>query len=451
MDDRDRIMMENANNIHVDSAKKLISVAVDVLVLKGAVTGKKMLGEAGMKVGKKSVELIPTSGQELKKTVIIDGKNVKTASAAGKTATNATWKMAEKETIGKKIGTAEATGRKVKTNNKKINLKKSMLLNASKKLIKEEIITDATSRVAKEGGVSEEVGTLMKTRKFLGRLQSGRTLTLSHEGGFDADKLVNSVSGMLLGNPNKTHGGLSASKWLTKDAPREHLIEVGEQAKEKLPDVEKSIKESLDKNKKILEDKKIEVPENLNDKKAQDAFMKRKDLPEEILKDESWIKNREEYLSLRKEEEGLLRKIDIGERPAIDIEEEIGKIDKKTIEQRAMLDQMKTISVVNGTDDLLKGKSIPEIMSNEFVESMDMAHPEDAYKLVADFNKLEEEKKTIASNCQEQLNEGINYLTYAQEKTTKSLLKDAKKILSSAHYDATSDGDEEDIRRMRKA
>ena len=121
MDDRDRIMMENANNIHVDSAKKLISVAVDVLVLKGAVTGKKMLGEAGMKVGKKSVELIPASGQELKKTVIIDGKNVKTASAAGKTATNATWKMAEKETIGKKIGTAEATERKAKTNNKKIN------------------------------------------------------------------------------------------------------------------------------------------------------------------------------------------------------------------------------------------------------------------------------------------------------------------------------------------
>jgi hypothetical protein len=445
MDDKDRMFADMADNNRINQAKQLALIAAKIAVLGVGIHGKGILGAIGKGVQK---------GPNIAGTTFDVGGKEAAKQAAAKTTAG---KIKDKATTtlitnGTKEGFVKKAETTIFQKTKKIPTKEI------KNMMREGIVTGASNEVKKSASKAPGSGAALKivdkSKAFLSNIAQGLN-SFKHLRAGDPNGAINFTSGLLLGEWNLTHGTINYANNVLrgKIKPGRSVLKAQASVSEmtlREDKINNLVKNNLD----ILKKAGVKnIPEKFTTKHAQDTFMKGS-VSKEISEKTAWSKNLEEYKSLRKEINQLGPSVRAINRGSLNINEEKEKLREITLQQELKYEQLKTLTADEGLSALLANKTAEEVMTRNFIIALNFQNLENkdkAFRLIGDFQGMDNRKTLIIADCQAQLNEGVDYLDGSVTITTSNLLKETKNMLSRAKREADEDGDEEDINRMRKA
>lgn len=468
MSDLDRMFANNQDSTRMNQAKQIAKSTAEIALLAVGINGKGVLGKkagnlatpaAGTvhDVGGVEAARIATAKEAARIKAANEATRMRTANAASKRPGAATPKPGYDNLLG-------AAGKKL-NDAKFLHPKANIVGKALEKLDKEKI-SHALGKGAEfvgKGALSQvdaeakkqlppEISDLIKSRSELGGIRNSLD-AFKGIASLDTNGMINGIAKLTLGKPDLTHGVVGyASKVLAGTvAPGKKALEA-QGALVKIHELEDTANTLVEKNLKILKTSGLkDIPTKTITKKEQEALMNR-EVPDKILKETDWLKNKEEFLTSRKDIDALSSKLGALKRGSLDIAEEtekLGIIDKA---QEGRLQKVRTMVEADGKAALISMKAPEELMNKAFLTSLNLTQAEAAYEEVAIYQNMNTVKNLLTNDLQAQLTEGMGHLDAMIGKTTMDLLNDTKKMFETAKKDSEDDDrSEADIRRMRKA
>jgi hypothetical protein len=434
MNQLDRMLADNQTSQRMNQAKQLAKTAASIAFTAGATAALGALGKASGAVGK-------VAGAGAKAT----GVMVKATTAA-------------KATGGVRTGyqTLFDLGKeKLKNPAFRAGLKKG--LKESREFIKKEAVAEVKGKIKEEvqkqlpDDAKEPVQALLKADTTLGGLKNSLE-AFKGLASKDTNKIINGLSKITLGSPNLTHGVVgSANKVLSGKVNSPSAIKAKE-AVAKMTELENQTNTLVEKNLNILKAAGIKaLPEKITTRKGQATLMN-KEVPAEVLKATDWLKNKAEFLALRKDIAYLGPQVVAIKRGTFDIAKEITTLEKIEEDQKVLVEQVKTMIDHEEKTPLILDLAPEKLMNKEFLAFLNLTNGETAYKNAEAYQALATKKELLTDDLQAQLAEGTEQLKQVRKSLASDLLGDTKKMFETSKKDAEDDDrGEVDIREMRKA
>jgi hypothetical protein len=468
MSDLDRMFANNQDSTRMNQAKQIAKSTAEIALLAVGIHGKGVLGKTAGNLA------TPAAGSAQDIGGLEAAKIKATKDAARIKATNETARMKAANAASKRPGAATPkpgydtlyeAGKKKLNDAKFLHPKENIVGQALEKLDKEKIShafgkgaefvgRGVLSQVGAEAKkqLPPEVSDLIKTRSELGGIRNSLD-AFKGLSSLDTNGVINGIAKLTLGKPDLTHGVVGYANKVLKGlvAPGKKTLEA-QTAMAKMHELESTTNTLVDKNLKILKDNGLEAPlKKASTKEEQETLMATK-VPDKILKNTDWLKNKEEFSSSRKDIDALSSKVGALKRGSLDIAEETENLEIIDKAQEGRLQKVRTLVEADGKAALISMKAPEELMNKAFLTSLNLSQAEAAYEEMAIYQNMNTVKNLLTNDLQAQLTEGMGHLDSMIGKTTADLLNDTKKMFETAKKDAEDeDRSEADIRRMRKA
>jgi len=449
MSDLDRIFAKNQDSNRINQAKQIAVTAANIAMLAVGIHGKGVLGKmAGNMPTPPPGTIFDVKGKEMAAKLAADAVAQRTKEEVAKTVLNKNVGTRVKETLKNGFDKAKATTKKLDKEKILSTLKKGAEVGGKGALsgVRSEVISEVKKQLPPEAtSLLEAQGKLSGIRNSLNAFKT--TLHV------DANVIINTISKITLGKPELTRGVVGyTNKVLTGTVgPGKSTLKAQEMVAT-MTDLENKTNGVVEKNLKILKTSGIkDLPAKAVTKKEQEAVMQRQ-VPDKILKETDWLKNKTEFLTLRSDIDGLGSKIVAINRGSFHIAKETENLRLLGEQQEDLLEQVKTFVQHDNKLDLISNKTPEEIMNKNFLTSLDIPNVKYAYKMVDDYARMGTRKNLLTGELQAQLTEGSAQMGYLAGRTTSDLLADTKKMLENSKQEAEDEErSEAAIKRMLKA
>jgi len=419
MNQLDRMIADNQTGMRMKQAQQLLKVAAEVALLAATSGASGALGKAGASVSK----------------------------AAGAGAKAGTGLVKERLGEGMKKGLAKVPNMLGKA---ALEQGKNKGVNEIKNKIKEQLPDGTLTALERAESLYKSA---TNTKNIL---ETFKQIKSPH----DANGIVNTVASVVLGEKDLTHGGIGyAPKVLNGTAPSPSA-EKAKEAVAKMTELENQTNTVVEKNLNILKAAGIKaLPGKITIRKknwcyGQQALMNTK-VPANILKNTEWLKNKAEFLALRKDIAYLGPQAVAIKRGTFDIAKEITTLEKIEEDQKALVEQVKTIIDHDGKTVSISDPASEKFMNKECLTSLNLTNGEAAYKNVEAYQALGLKKNLLTEDLQTQLTKGEEHLDQMIGQTTRDLLNDTRKLLEATEKDEEEkeeeERSEETIKKMREA
>lgn len=453
MSDLDRIFANNQDSNRMNQVKQIAKSTTEIAMLAVGIHGKAVFNKAAGAVKTPAPGTIfDVKGQEMARKLAADEAARRTKAEVAKTVLKKNSGEPLKKGIKAGYDNLYETGKKRLANAKTLTTKENITWTTTKDAVIKKEVRTAENKLLNGVGNITRLGDLGKVQHTLFNARKGLNSFKSSLHG-DANGIINAISEMTLGKPDITHGVVGyANKVLSGTVGPGKSTLKAQEAVAKMTEMENKTNTLVEKNLKILKESGVkDLPAKAVTKKEQEAIMKMK-VPDKILKETDWLKNKSEFLSLRQDINGLGSKIVAINRGSFDVAKETENLRIIGEQQEALAEQVKTFVQHDGKLELISNKTTEEIMNKNFLASLDITNVKYAYKMVDDYAVMATRKNILSGELQAQITEGGAQLDYMVGRTTADLLNDTKKMLENSKKDSEDEErSESEIRRLRKA